>query len=115
MATNLAKTGAPDDDLTANRRRAPRAIVEIEATVLSSRGDSAGMTIANVSIHGCNINGPADWLRLGSFVAVELNASEAMNAIVRWVRGESAGLEFLRPVPAGHASWHQLIDSIADM
>ena len=115
MATSLDKFAAPGEDLVANRRKAPRAIVRVQATVVSSRGDSAAMTIANVSIHGCNINGAADWLRLGSFVAVELGASEAMNAIVRWVRGGSAGLEFLRPLPAGHAGWHELIDSIAEM
>lgn len=115
MASNLAEIGGPDAAMPANRRRSPRAIVEVEATVISSRGESANMTIANVSIHGCNINGAADWLRLGGFVAVQLNEGEPMNAIVRWVRAESAGLEFLRSVPAGHAVWHQLIDLIADM
>ena len=71
MATNLARIGEPDEAMLANRRRSPRAIVDVEATVVSSRGDSAEMTIANVSIHGCNIIGVTDWLRLGGFVAVE--------------------------------------------
>ena len=115
MATHLARIGDPDGAMQSNRRRSARAIVDVEATVVSSRGDSAAMTIANVSIHGCNINGAADWLRLGGFVAVELNAGGVMNAIVRWVRGESAGLEFLRSVPAGHAGWHELIESIDDL
>lgn len=101
--------------MASDRRRAPRAMVALEAEVRSSRGERASMTIANISVHGCNINGDADWLRLGSFVTVEHQAGEALSAIVRWVRGNSAGLEFLRPVPAGHAAWHNLIDLIADM
>lgn len=115
MVSMLARIDAPGEAMLPDQRRAPRAIVAVEAEVRSSRGERASMTIANISVHGCNINGEADWLRLGLFVTVEHNAGEALSAIVRWVRGASAGLEFLRPVPAGHAAWHDLIDSIADM
>ena len=98
-----------------NRRRARRLLVEMPASVRSSRGDEAEMTIANISVHGCNITGPAPWLRLGGFVTVSLDSGEEMTGIVRWVRGDSAGLEFMRSVPAGHAGWHELIDSIAEI
>lgn len=115
MATVLSRIDAPEADVHPNRRRAPRAMVKVEASVRSSRGEEARMTIANISVHGCNITGEAAWLRQGGFVTVELGDGEAMSAIVRWVRDASAGLEFARPVPAGHGAWHELIDSIADM
>jgi hypothetical protein len=115
MAAKRGKSDMPDTALARNRRRNPRAIVEVSAQVRSSHGDETAMTIANISVHGCYISGTAPWLRLGGFVTVSLASGEAMTAIVRWVRGESAGLEFLREVPAGHGTWHDLIDSIADM
>ena len=73
------------------------------------------MTINNVSPHGCNIKGDADWLRMGSFVGVSLGAGQPLQAIVRWLRDGSAGLEFLRPVPADNAPWQELINSISNM
>lgn len=116
MATMLARLEALGEAILPNRRKAPRTMVQVGAKVTSSHGQSTAMTIANISVHGCNIAGDAAWLRLGSFVTVSLNAGgEAMQAIVRWVRDGSAGLEFLRPVPPGHAEWHELISSIAEM
>lgn len=115
VATVRANSEVRQEAMQADRRRAPRAVVAAEALVTSSRGESAAMTIGNISVNGCNITGEAAWLRLGGFVTLELAEGESMSAIVRWVRGESAGLEFLRPVPPEHASWHALIDLIAEM
>ena len=99
----------------ANRRRAPRAIVDVEAMVISSRGESALMSIGNVSLHGCNIRGDAAWLRIGSFVGVGLGREKPLQAIVRWLRDSSAGLEFMRPIPADNAAWQDLISSIDEL
>ncbi len=115
MATVMDKLGALGDAILPNRRRSPRGIVEVAAQVVSSRGERAGMTIANISVHGCSIAGNAPWLRLGGFVSVDLRGGQSMQGIVRWLRDGTAGLEFLRPVPAGHGDWHELINSIAEM
>jgi len=115
MAGKLVMVDTKIGQTVANRRRSARAIVEVAAKVCSSHGDEAIMTIANISIHGCNISGVAPWLRLGGFVTVALRSGEAMTAIVRWVRGDSAGVEFMRSVPPEHTTWHELIESIADM
>lgn len=115
MSTVLEKLESLGAALIPNRRKTPRKMVHLDARVTSSHGQSAAVTIANVSVHGCNIAGDAAWLRLGGFVSLGLASGAPMQAIVRWVRDGSAGLEFLRPVPPGHAEWHELISSIAEM
>jgi hypothetical protein len=115
MRVGLVRIEAPDPGGPANRRRDPRTIVEVGATVISARGEQAPITIANISVHGCNITGDAPWLRLGQFVTIRLAEGQPMQGIVRWTRDGSAGLEFMRAVPQGHAEWHALIDSIANL
>jgi hypothetical protein len=115
MGTVLAHIGALGEAIMPGRRKVARAIVQVEASVTSSRGDSAKMTINNVSTYGCNITGDAGWLKMGSFVGVALEGGQPLQAIVRWLRDDSAGLEFLRPVPAGNAAWHDVINSVSNM
>jgi PilZ domain len=112
MGTVLESIGALGEALLPGRRRAPRTLAHAEARVASSGGDSAIMIIGNVSAHGCNVRGQADWLRLGSFVAVGIEGSVPLQAIVRWVRDGSAGLEFMRPVPSDNMAWREMLDSI---
>ena len=114
MATILGRIGAISEAMLPGRRKAHRSSVHVEARVTSSRGDSAIMTIANASAHGCNIRGEAPWLRNGSFVGVSLEQTPMLLAIVRWVRDGSAGLEFMRPVAPGNKPWHDLINSKSD-
>ena len=115
MGTVLGRIGALGETILPGRRKEVRTMVHAEASVASSHGDSAKMTIGNVSTHGCNIRGEAAWLRIGSFVGVSLEGGPPLKAIVRWVRDDSAGLEFMRPVPSGNTAWHELINSIANM
>ena len=112
LGTLPAKNGAIDETALPKRRGAERASVHIEAKITSSCGETATMMIDNVSTHGCNIGGVTDWLRIGSFVGVGLAQEQPLQAIVRWVRDGSAGLEFMRPVPRDNATWHELINSI---
>jgi hypothetical protein len=107
----LESIGALGGVFMPGRRKAPRTLTSTEARVASSHGDSAIMIIGNVSTHGCNVRGPADWLRLGSFVAVGIEGSAPLQAIVRWVRDDSAGLEFMRPVPSDNMAWRAMLDS----
>ena len=115
MVTLLARIGAIGEAVLPARRKAHRALVQAQARITSSRGDSAEMTIGNVSTHGCNIRGEAAWLRLGSFVGVSLSDGPMLLGIIRWVRDGSAGLEFMRPVSPGNKPWNNLINSISDI
>jgi PilZ domain len=115
MGTVLERIGAISEAILPGRRKSVRSEVQVGASVISSRGDSAAVTINNVSTHGCNIKGEATWLRIGSCVGVSLDGGPPLQAIVRWLRDGSAGLEFLRPVPAGNAAWHELINSVSNM
>ncbi len=111
MVTIRARIGAIREAMLRGQRKVHRSRVHANALVTSSRGDSAAMTIANVSTHGCNIRGQAPWLRIGSFVGVALEDTPMLLAIVRWSRDGAAGLEFMRPVAPGNKPWHDLINS----
>ena len=115
MATILARIGVIGEAVLPGRRKVRRSLVHVEARVTSSRGDRAAMTIGNVSMHGCNVRGDTVWLRIGSFVGVALDEGPPLQAIVRWVRDGSAGLEFMRPVAPGNRAWHDLINSMSDI
>ncbi|MGO4169844.1 PilZ domain-containing protein [Novosphingobium sp. PhB55] len=94
-----------------DRRREHRHVTCYDATLESARGGPASVQLADVSSHGCSVRGDADWLRPGAFVSIRLETgAPALQAIVRWVRGDAAGMEFLRPVPAERLDWLDLMD-----
>lgn len=96
---------APDD-----RRREQRHATRYSAHVESSRGERMDTVLTDVSLHGCCVSGTAPWLRQGAFVSIGLGRSDSLRAVVRWVRGDSAGMEFLHAVPAAAREWHELMD-----
>ncbi|MEQ1497867.1 MAG: PilZ domain-containing protein [Novosphingobium sp.] len=81
-----------------NTRRATRRIAEAVGTVRSSHGDRSRVRIRDVSVYGCNLAGDADWLRTGMFVSVQLASDWSIQAVVRWARDGTCGIEFLRPI-----------------
>jgi len=93
-----------------DRRRETRHTTCFEARLESTRGGSMAVLLADVSLHGCSVRGTSDWLRQGAFVSIGLGESPTLAAIVRWVRGDAAGMEFLRPVPGERHEWHDLMD-----
>lgn len=95
----------------ADRRREPRHATCFEATLEFSNGSYASALLADVSLHGCCVRTDADWLRQGAFVSIGLGGEPKMPAIVRWVRGNAAGMEFLREVPVSRTDWRQLIEN----
>lgn len=58
----------------------------------------------DVSIFGCALESDATWLRGGMFLSLVLAESWSIQALVRWVRGGRAGVEFLRPICVDQAS-----------
>ncbi len=88
---------------SAEKRRISRRISGRSVIIKSSHGDRAKAVIRDVSIYGCNLVGDAPWIRVGSFVAIVLSPERSIQAIVRWSRGGSSGVEFLRPIPDAEA------------
>lgn len=93
------------------RRRERRYETWFDATLETAHGDRAEIRIAEVSLHGCRIRGDLNWLRNGAFVSVAVEGGRRLQAIIRWVREGSAGMEFLRPVPHECTEWHELMDA----
>jgi PilZ domain len=85
------------------KRRISRRISGRSVIVKSSHGERAKAVIRDVSIYGCSLVGDAPWVRVGSFVAIVLSAERSIQAIVRWTRGGTSGVEFLRPIPDAEA------------
>jgi PilZ domain len=72
-------------------------------TVKSSHGDRSKANIHDVSVFGCSIDCDAVWLRSGMFVSLMLSPEWSIQAVVRWVRDNRAGIEFLRPISDAEA------------
>lgn len=93
-----------------DRRRERRHATRFEATVETSKGGRLSVFLADVSLHGCCVQTEADALRQGAFVSIGLCEESMLPAIVRWVRGQAAGMEFLRAVPPDQVEWYDLMD-----
>jgi hypothetical protein len=71
--------------------------------VQSAHGQSSTRHLRDISVHGCNLIGEAEWLKTGMFLTVHLSSERSIQAIVRWVRGDACGIEFLRPISSDEA------------
>lgn len=89
-------------------RRGDRQKARGPVLVQSSHGDGAQAQLNDISTYGCNLLVSANWLRIGGFIAIEVSQGRTIQAIVRWIRGSSCGVEFLRPIPDAEA------DSLAE-
>ena len=85
-------------------RRSERHQAWSEVVIQSLQGGRARARLNDVSPHGCNVICDADWLRAGGFVAITINPERSIQAIVRWIRDGSCGVEFLRPIPDAEAT-----------
>lgn len=92
------------------RRREPRYNTSYAARLIALSGEDAGALLVDVSFHGCCVRSDASWLRNGRFVSIHLDPDAPLEAVVRWIRDGSIGLEFLRPVPVSSHAWQDLMD-----
>ena len=112
MTNGLARLGALES--VTDRRRETRHPARASARLNSSRGESAEVLLADVSTHGCAVTIEQPWLRPGAFVSIAIAQGQGLQArplqaIVRWVREGSAGMEFLAPIPTDLTEWHELM------
>ena len=98
MATKLKAETAVKQVVRPQTRRASRLRSQARATIRSSHGDRAKALIRDVSVYGCALECQSGWIRSGMFLSIHLNAEWTVQAIVRWVREDRAGVEFLRPI-----------------
>jgi len=92
------------------RRREPRVTTRFNAVLQMSDGVSNEVQLADVSAHGCCVRGDAEGLRIGRFVSIGLDEDSMLQAVIRWVRDGTAGMEFLRPIPPEQVEWHDLME-----
>ena len=110
MSAEFERLGLFTQSAHPSRRKVARARVHAEVLLSTASGESVPAVIGDVSSHGCSVRAEAQWLRMGRFVAVTLGDDQPLQAIVRWTRDGTAGLEFLRPVSADRTEWRSLVD-----
>ncbi|HPB22088.1 MAG: hypothetical protein RL702_1029 [Pseudomonadota bacterium] len=84
-------------------RRGTRRPASSLVLVTSSHGDRAKAVLRDISIYGCNLVSEDGWLRVGMFVGIRLSPERTVQAIIRWSREDTCGVEFLRPIPDAEA------------
>lgn len=80
------------------RRRAGRFPVRLVVDVSIFAGATYRSSLVDLSEHGCSLQSDSPPVKAGQFVTVNLSPSQQSAAIVRWVRGDLAGVEFLHPI-----------------
>jgi hypothetical protein len=111
VANVLTRLGSISDAMMPDRRKAARAVVRAEVNLTASNGTEIKAIVADISTHGCQLRAECNTIKIGGFVAISLDNGHPLQAIVRWMRDGSIGVEFLRPIPANYDEWHELIDS----
>lgn len=81
--------GAADWVWRSNRRRA-----NIAGSVKRADGSAVRVLVSNISYEGCHPWCDGD-LQKGELIGLCLNRMSVMQAQVRWVRGDGAGLKFI--------------------
>ncbi|PEQ10832.1 hypothetical protein B2G71_20440 [Novosphingobium sp. PC22D] len=109
MNAPLSRLSA-DLSMAADRRREPRYAAACEMTIRSMSGSTTTADLIDMSRHGACIKSEADWLRPGRFVAIGIGQGDMLEAVIRWTRDGSVGMEFLHPVPSDREDWHALMD-----
>lgn len=109
MGTAIRRLGSSEQTTPASQRKASRLTARSVAQLSSLDGENVRVAIGEVSAHGCSIRCASGWLRAGRYVSIGLEEDAPLRAIVRWVREDTAGLEFLRPVPPESIEWRALM------
>ncbi|MCJ2185198.1 PilZ domain-containing protein [Novosphingobium beihaiensis] len=110
MNAPIGRLYAAQQDTLDDRRRERRHTTHFEAILETSQGRRLPVLLADISLHGCCVQTDGDGLRQGAFISIGLSDDSMLPAVVRWIRGQAAGMEFLRAVPAEQTAWHDLMD-----
>jgi PilZ domain len=94
----LAASEPAHDASRAMTRKADRRPVSGSVLIQSGGGEQISARLRDLSAYGCNLACEADWLRLGRFISIRIGSDRTIQAIVRWSRDGTTGVEFLRPI-----------------
>jgi len=111
MANMIARLWPMPEFPRPNRRKTDRraASAMAEVTTMNGNNTSSGV-LGDVSSNGCSFLSDGHALRAGQFVTIALDCGKPVHAIVRWVREETAGMEFLRPLSRDQEGWFSLFE-----
>jgi hypothetical protein len=90
-------------------RSEAREALAVEADIRTYNGMKWPVHVLDLSCHGCQISGCSELLRVGSFLSIKFATLTYLLAIVRWVDGDKAGIEFsqaLHPAVFEHSLRH---------
>ena len=79
-------------------RRSQRLPVTLTAQCRTLSGMRDKGEISDITAEGCRLRTLSLMLRVGSRVLVRPQGLESLSGVVRWVRGDLAGVEFDRPL-----------------
>jgi len=81
------------------RRGAQRLATRIAAVAKTAQGQRHALHISDLSVGGCAIDvaGPHP-LKPGTAYGIKINGLETLGSTTAWTAGQSAGLEFERPL-----------------
>lgn len=77
-------------------RSEDRQPVSAGAMLVANQSDLQPVTIADLSRHGCCLEGDCADLRPGQFISIKIGKLDRLPALVRWVDEGRAGVEFTR-------------------
>ncbi len=82
-----------------DRRKAPRKATRIAAVAKTAHGQRHALRISDLSISGCAISVERGHpLTEGSSYGLKIDGLEMLGSTATWTTGQSAGLEFVRPL-----------------
>jgi hypothetical protein len=88
---------ADEESSVAERRRADREPVKVDARVRELGSEGCGARVLNISSTGFMAE-TTDEFEIGARVWLILPGRERANAVVRWSNGERIGAEFAEPI-----------------
>ena len=89
----------PNPDCAINKpdaRSEDQQPVSAGAMLVANQADLQPITIADLSRHGCCLEGDCASLRPGQFISIKIGKLDRLPALVRWVDEGRAGVEFTR-------------------
>lgn len=83
---------------TRRQRSGPRLNAAVTLVVSTEPSGRVKATLTDISEQGCHLRIEDGLLGLGQIVVLRMCVCDDVRGVIRWVRDEEAGLEFLKPL-----------------
>jgi hypothetical protein len=112
-ATSARFASAPVDEATTklipDRRREVRVPARYHAIIQLLEGVSSEFQLADISTHGCCVRSGAEGFWIERFVTIAIEEEPLLQAVIRWVHDDTAGMELLHSIPPERGERHELM------